>query len=307
MTTPTTEAPVRPGSTYPAGSGSPSSRSTSWSRSRFFYVLRAAGVSAYLALLAGALASLVSAGITLVRDRRVNGVAAYMTTMLVLSTLVSLIAGSPRFLLARDAWLTGLTGIWFIASCWVRRPLAYQFAQAVGEGRFGWPPDWEARWERAPKFRRMWRVASVAWGIGTLLDAALRWVMAYTLPIDVVPASSIALYAVTTIVLFVGDQRVLRALRRDVVGLAVVRRSRDGATGGLAWVDVASSKVSQSTQMTERVTSRVEEHPEGLPGWCSCLVAPSSSTAGSAASRSSTITSTCICWGTSWPGHTGAV
>ena len=41
-----------------------------------------------------------------------------MTTMLVLSTLVSLIAGSPRFLLARDAWLTGLTGIWFIASCW---------------------------------------------------------------------------------------------------------------------------------------------------------------------------------------------
>ena len=50
----------------------------------------------------------------------------------------------------------------------------------------------------------MWRVASVAWGIGTLLDAVLRWVMAYRLPIDVVPALSIALYAVTTIVLFIG-------------------------------------------------------------------------------------------------------
>ena len=47
-------------------------------------------------------------------------------------------------------------------------------------------------------------MASVAWGVGTLLDAALRWVMAYTLPIDVVPAISIALYAVTTIVLFTG-------------------------------------------------------------------------------------------------------
>ena len=38
-----------------------------------YYVLRAAGLSAYLALLAGALASLVSAGITLVRTRTVNG------------------------------------------------------------------------------------------------------------------------------------------------------------------------------------------------------------------------------------------
>jgi len=168
-----------------------------------FYLLRAVGVSAYLSLLGGAAASLVSAAITLVRDRRMNGVAAYMTTMLVLSTLVSLVAGSPRFLLARDAWLTGLTGLWFIASCWAARPLAYSFARAVGEGRFGWPPDWEAQWERAPRFRRMWRVASVLWGLGTLFDAAARWVMAYALPVDVVPGLSLVLYAVTTVVLFV--------------------------------------------------------------------------------------------------------
>jgi hypothetical protein len=32
-----------------------------------------------------------------------------------------------------------------------------------------------------------------------------------------------------------------------------------------------------------------------VPGWCSCLVAPRSTTAASAASRSSTITSRCIC------------
>jgi hypothetical protein len=169
-----------------------------------FYVLRAAGMSAYLALLAGALASLVSAAVTLVRDRRINGIAAYMTTMLVLSTIVALIAGSPRFLLARDAWLTGLTGIWFIASCWAPRPLAFMFARAIAEGRFGWPRDWDGLWVRAPRFRRMWRVASVLWGLGTLLDAVLRWVMAYSLPIDLVPVLSQVLYAVTTIVLFVG-------------------------------------------------------------------------------------------------------
>lgn len=168
-----------------------------------FYVLRAAGLSAYLALLAGALASLASAAMSLLRRRRPTGVAAFMTTILVLSTIVSLVAGSPRLLLARDAWVTAAVGLWFIASCWTQRPLAYHFARVIGEGRFGWPPDWDARWESAPRFRRMWRVASVLWGVGTLLDATLRWVMAYTLPIDVVPALTQVLFIATGIVLFV--------------------------------------------------------------------------------------------------------
>lgn len=167
-----------------------------------FYLLRAAGVSPYLSLLAGALASLASAMVSLLRNRRLNEVAAFMTTVLVLSTALALVAGSPRFLLAKDAWVTGAVGVWFIASCWARRPLAYVFARAVGEGRFGWPPDWEARWDRAPRFRRMWRVASVLWGVGTLLDAVLRWVMAYTLPIDVVPVLTQVLFIVTGVVLF---------------------------------------------------------------------------------------------------------
>jgi hypothetical protein len=168
-----------------------------------FYVLRAFGVGAYLALLAGALASLVSAAYSLIRKRQVNGVATFMTAMLVLSTVVTLVSGSPRFLLARDSWVTGAAGIWFIASCWAPRPLAYHFVRAVGEGRFGWPPDFEARWARAPRFRHMWRVASVMWGVGTLLDAVLRWVMAYSLPIDVVPLLTQVLFIGTAVVLFV--------------------------------------------------------------------------------------------------------
>jgi hypothetical protein len=49
----------------------------------------------------------------------------------------------------------------------------------------------------------MWRIASVLWGVGTLLDAVLRWIMAYTLPIDVVPALTQVLLIGTAVVLFV--------------------------------------------------------------------------------------------------------
>ncbi len=47
----------------------------------------------------------------------------------------------------------------------------------------------------------MWRVSSLLWGIGTLIDAALRVVMACTLPPDLVPALGTALYAGTSVVL----------------------------------------------------------------------------------------------------------
>jgi len=79
--------------------------------------------------------------------------------------------------------------------------LSYLFSQPLLEGRFRWPRDWDGLWDRSPRFRRMWRNSSLLWGIGTLIDAALRVVMAYTLPPDLVPALGTALYAGTSVVL----------------------------------------------------------------------------------------------------------
>ena len=168
-----------------------------------YYGLRAAGTSVYLALLVSTVLPAISALLPLLRGRRVNGLALYMTTMLLVSVGVSLLAGSPRFLLAKEGWLTALAGVWFLASLRARRPLAYLYSRPLLEGRFGWPRDWEDRWEHSPRFRRMWRTSSVLWGIGTLGDSALRVVMAYTLPVDEVPALGTALYAVTSGVLLV--------------------------------------------------------------------------------------------------------
>jgi hypothetical protein len=49
----------------------------------------------------------------------------------------------------------------------------------------------------------MWRISSVLWGIGTLADSAVRVTMAYTLPVDLVPALGAALYAGTSAVIIV--------------------------------------------------------------------------------------------------------
>jgi hypothetical protein len=165
-----------------------------------FYGLRAMGVSVYLTLVIAAVLPAAVAVIRLLRSGKVEGLALYMMAVMLISTVVSLIDGSPRFLLARGAWLTGITGIWFIASAWAARPLAFQYTRPLLEHRtrpVSIPGDWDQLWVRLPKFRRVWRVGSVLWGLTLLADAATRVVMAYTLPPDLVPGLGNLLYAVT--------------------------------------------------------------------------------------------------------------
>ena len=166
-----------------------------------YYGLRAGGVHIFAALLISAGVSAATAAVSLIRHRRLDGMAIYMAVIMLGGVAVSLISGSTQFLLAREALLTGVTGLWFIASVRGRRPLAYLFSQPLLEGRFRWPHDWDALWARSPRFRRMWRVSSLLWGIGTLVDSVLRIVMAYTLPSDLVPALGTVLYAGTSVVL----------------------------------------------------------------------------------------------------------
>ena len=166
-----------------------------------FYGLRALGASAYLALLAGTAASVAGTAFDVVRRRTIGPVTAFVVALMILSTGVSLLNGDVRFLLARGAWTTGLAGIWFLASAFTRHSLVYLFSRPLLEGRFGWPGNWDDVWRRVPRFRRVWRVTGVMWGCALMLDCVLRIRLAYTLPVDSVPAASTALSVVTTLAL----------------------------------------------------------------------------------------------------------
>ncbi len=152
-----------------------------------YYALRGLGVGVHPALVASAAVSALPAVVSLARHRRVHGLSTYVTVMTLGALAVSLLPGSTRFLLAREAVVTGVTGIWFLAGLWARRPLVYLVSRPLLEGRLRWPPDWEALWAASPRFRRMWRTSSVLWGSALLADAGLRVLLAYTVSPDHVP------------------------------------------------------------------------------------------------------------------------
>jgi hypothetical protein len=108
--------------------------------------------------------------------------------------------------------LTAAWGGWFFLSLHGPRPLTFQFTRPLLERRKvfdvrqrRWVPpseeSWDQVWQRSPRFRRIWTVTTVIWGVALLIDAAVRVAMAYTLPIDAIPGLGGALWIVTLLAL----------------------------------------------------------------------------------------------------------
>ncbi|MEZ0089701.1 VC0807 family protein [Streptacidiphilus sp. EB129] len=167
-----------------------------------YYGLRAAGVSVFLALVISAVVPLVSALVQFRRERRWDGMAAFVAAIMLAGMAASLVSGSTRFLLAKDGWLTGAAGLWFLASIRASRPLAFHGARPFLEGRFrSGGISWDVLWEQEPRFRHIWRVSTAIWAAAMILDGAARVVMAYSLPVDLVPALGGLLWPVTLVLL----------------------------------------------------------------------------------------------------------
>lgn len=172
-----------------------------------FYGLRAAGVDLWLALVLSLLPPGVRAVWTVVTRRRIDALAVFTLSVLLVSVALSFVAGSPRTLLARDGWMTALAGIWILATLlWT--PLYFQairsFTSAAVRERA------ETAWRASPPFRRVMRVATAIWGAGLVVDAAIRVVLAYSLPVDSVPLISALQYVVVFVGLEVSSQLYVR-------------------------------------------------------------------------------------------------
>ena len=157
-----------------------------------YYGLRAAGVSPWLALTVGGLLAAPWIVYGMVRNRRVDVMAAFTLTMLLLGALMSAVTGDPRLLLVRDSWIGALLGGWILGTLPTRRPFIMATSRAIVIAKVGeaGANAWEARWEREADFRHHIRVLTAIWGVVFLGDAIVRVILAYTLPLDAVPGVS---------------------------------------------------------------------------------------------------------------------
>lgn len=165
-----------------------------------YYTARAFGGAPYVSLLAGTVVAGARVGLVAARSRRLDAIAAFLLAVFGIGLVLSFSTGSARFLLAKDSVPTATAGLIFIGSCVAGRPLAYAWGRRIMARTPMLRHRWAAMWSTQPGFRRVFYVVSLAWGLGLLLEAAVRLALIYAVPIDVMAGLSSAL-SLTTVCL----------------------------------------------------------------------------------------------------------
>ncbi|MGH3548320.1 MAG: VC0807 family protein [Pseudonocardiaceae bacterium] len=158
-----------------------------------YYGLHAAGVGDYRALLAGTVVAGLRVAFVALRNRRLDGFAAFLMAMFAVGLALAFATGDARFMLAKDSVGTAVAGLIFLGTCIVGRPVMFYAAQRFAATTSEKRELWNTLWQTKPAFRRGFRVMSVVWGVGLLVEAAVRIPLIYLLPIQVMVGLSTVL------------------------------------------------------------------------------------------------------------------
>jgi hypothetical protein len=144
-----------------------------------FYGLRAAGYSEYLALLAATIVAGIPVVYGIVKARRLDPYAGYLTLMFGLTLAVALVTTNPQLILAGQTLVGGTAAVIFLASCALGKPMT-QFIAA----RF-MPDAATPGYRMSSGLHSLHIQLTVIVGVGSLIQVAILLAIIFTLPFDV--------------------------------------------------------------------------------------------------------------------------
>ncbi|MGI5529780.1 VC0807 family protein [Streptomyces syringium] len=121
----------------------------------------------------------------LVKDRRLNGLAALILVVNLVALAFSTMSGDARLMLAKDSGVSSVIGIVVLVSTYAGRPLMTTALKPwVTKGQQARVAAWERLSADSERFRLAERTFSVVWGGALLAECVARVVGAYVLPVD---------------------------------------------------------------------------------------------------------------------------
>jgi hypothetical protein len=135
------------------------------------------------AIMASAAPPMVWSLVEFARKRRVDAISVMVLGGIGLSLLGFALGGSPKLLLMRESLITGLIGVVFVGSAVIGRPLMYVLASASLKRQSAEDSAEFETYKDDPAFRRMMGVMTIVWGIGFIVETAVRSVLVFSLPV----------------------------------------------------------------------------------------------------------------------------
>jgi hypothetical protein len=154
-----------------------------------YTLLRRAGVGTVTALLLSGVFPALAVALGAVRHHRLDVIGALVLAGTIVGTVLGLVSHSARLVLTEGSVPTGVLAVACLGSLWTRRPLMFSFALEFTGPDTAQGREMTGLW-RYEEFRRIFRVITAVWGIGFLLEAALRIVIVYSTSTGTAFASS---------------------------------------------------------------------------------------------------------------------
>ncbi len=130
--------------------------------------------SDFLALVISGVPPTIESIVEVIRRKRIDLLAGFVVTSIVISLILIALGGSPKVYLIRESFFTAAFGLAYLVSLLFKRPLAFYIARYFATGNHPENIPWfDSLWQYQ-QFRHTMRVITVVWGIGFLFEAALR-------------------------------------------------------------------------------------------------------------------------------------
>lgn len=135
------------------------------------------------ALIASAVPPLLWSVYELAKTRRLDAVSAMVVSAILLTVGATFLGGSARLIQMREAMVTGVVGLLFLVTLAMKRPMIFYLARAmVARATVGGVEAYEQVWAR-PGVPQVFRVLTVVWGLGLLLQTGCICWLAWIWPI----------------------------------------------------------------------------------------------------------------------------
>jgi intracellular septation protein A len=144
-----------------------------------YYGLRSAGLSAVTALVLSGVFPAASLAVGAIRHRRIDAVGALVLAGIVVGAILGLALHSARPVLLEGSVPTAVFGVACLGSLATRRPLMFGIAHEFVGPESAQGREMTRLWQYEG-YQRVFRTITAAWGVGFVLEAALRVVVVFT-------------------------------------------------------------------------------------------------------------------------------
>jgi hypothetical protein len=136
------------------------------------------------ALIASAMPPLAWSVFELIKTRRLDAISVIVVTSILFTVGATAMGGSARLIQIRDALVTGVIGVIFLASLALKRPMIFYLARAtMARNTAEGAAEFEAMWLR-PGVPKTFRVLTAVWGFGLVFQTAVMCWLAWIWPIS---------------------------------------------------------------------------------------------------------------------------